>query len=170
MTNDPFYKQLRESGWRRPLTPDEEASLREWLVAHPDAQADWEAETGLNQALERLPEAPPVSSNFTACVMQAIERERSGEARARNQRPKWQDWHKWLHWLPRAALGAVILGAGLFSFHHMQETRRLELAGSVAAVSQVSSLPSPEILSDFDTIRALSQSPPPDEQLLSLLQ
>jgi hypothetical protein len=168
MTNDPFYRHLRESGWRRPLTSEEEAKLSKWLEAHPEAQADWESEISLNQALERLPEAPAVSSNFTARVMQAVDLERAAESRA--ARPQGQGWRGWTRWLPRSALGAVILGAGLFSFHHAQEIRRLELAGSVAAVSEVSSLPSPEILSDFDTIRALSQTPPPDEQLLSLLQ
>jgi hypothetical protein len=31
-------------------------------------------------------------------------------------------------------------------------------------------LPSPEILQDFDTIRVLNPTPPPDEQLLALLK
>src|SRR5438477_9423602 len=115
MTNDPFYKQLRESGWRRPLTPEEELKLSKWPDAHPETQADWEAEISLNQALEHLPEAPAVSSNFTARVMQAVDLEGAADARA--ARPSRQGWRGWSRWLPKAALGAVILGAGLFSFH-----------------------------------------------------
>ncbi len=80
MSNDPTYNRLRELSWRRKLTGAEEAELRAWLAAHPDAQADWEAEAGLNAALGRLPDAP-VPSNFTARVLQAVEREAAAELR-----------------------------------------------------------------------------------------
>ena len=50
------------------------AGRRAHLAAHPEAQADWEAEAGLNDALGRLPDVA-VSSNFTARVLQAVERE-----------------------------------------------------------------------------------------------
>ena len=43
MSSDPIYDQLRELSWRRKLTGAEEARLRAWLAAHPEAQADWEA-------------------------------------------------------------------------------------------------------------------------------
>ncbi len=166
MTNDPIYNHLRELSWQRKLTEAEEARLRAWLAAHPDAQADWEAEAGLNAALDRLPDVP-VPSNFTARVVQAAER----EAAAHERRPGW-NWGGWprLRWLPKAAFAAVILGAGLVSYHQFQAARFAAYAHSVAAVSDVSSLPSPEILRDFDTIRALNPTPPPDEQLLALLQ
>jgi hypothetical protein len=46
----------------------------------------------------------------------------------------------------------------------------MQLAKSVAAISEVSSLPGPEILKDFDAIRQLTPTPPPDTELLALLQ
>ena len=166
MTNDPIYNRLRELSWRRKLTSTEEAEWRAWLAAHPEAQADWQAETGLNEGLSRLPDAP-VPSNFTARVLQAVEREAVAEVR----RPQgnWLTW-LWLRWLPKAALAAVIVGAGLLSFHQIQAAHRKKLVESVAAVSAVSSLPGPDILKDFDAIRALDQAPGPDEQLLAVLQ
>jgi hypothetical protein len=47
---------------------------------------------------------------------------------------------------------------------------RKEYAQSIATVSDVSSLPSPEILQNFEAIRRLAPAPAPDEQLLTLLQ
>ena len=166
MTNDPIYNHLRELSWRRKLNAAEQAELRTWLAAHPEAQADWEAEAGLNAALGRLPDAP-VPSNFTARVVQAVER----EAVAELHRPQ-GNWLTWLRrrWLPKAAFAVIVLGAGLLSYHEVQASYRKKLVQSVAAVSAVSSLPSPDILKDFDAIQALNASPTPDEQLLTVLQ
>jgi hypothetical protein len=166
MTNDPIYNHLREESWRRKLTNAEEAELRTWLATHPEARADWQAEAGLNAGLGRLPDAP-VPSNFTARVLQAVEREAAAELR----RPQgnWLTW-LWLRWLPGAALAAMVVGVGLLSFHQVQSAHRKKLVESVAAVSAVSSLPSPDILKDFDAIRALNPNPAPDEQLLVVLQ
>jgi len=166
MTNDPIYNRLRELSWRRRLTSAEEAELRSWLAAHPETQAEWEAESELSAGLARLPDAP-VPSNFTARVMQAVEREAATELR--QPQGKGLTW-RWLRWLPRAAFAAIVVGVGLVSFHQAQVVHRKKLAESVAAVSAVSSLPSPDILKDFDAIRALEPSPAPDEQLLAVLQ
>jgi hypothetical protein len=166
MSNDPIYNHLREESWRRKLTKAEEAELRAWLAVHPETRADWQVEAGLNEGLGRLPDAP-VPSNFTARVLQAVEREAVAELR----RPQgnWLAW-LWLRWLPRAAFAAMAVGVGLLSFHQVQSAHRKKLAESVAAVSAVSSLPSPDILGDFDAIRALNPNPAPDEQLLAVLQ
>jgi hypothetical protein len=166
MTNDPIYNHLREVSWRRELSSAEEAELRNWLAAHPEAQADWQAEAGLNAGLGRLPDAP-VPSNFTARVLQAVEREAVAELR--RPQGKWLTW-LWLRWLPKAAFAAIIVGVGLLSFHQVQAAHRKRLVESVAAVSAVSSLPGSDILSDFDAIRALNPPPAPDEQLLAVLQ
>ena len=166
MTNDPIYHRLRELSWRRELTGPEAAELRAWLAAHPDAQADWEAEAGLNAALGRLPDVP-VPSNFTARVLQAAEQ----EAAAQLRRPAgaWLAWLR-LRWLPKVAFAAIVVGAGLVTYHQFQATHRKNLVESVAAVSAVSSLPSPDILKDFEAIQALNSAPAPDEQLLAVLQ
>ena len=72
--------------------------------------------------------------------------------------------------MPRLAFAVMIVGAGVFSYHELQISRRVNLARSVEAVAQVSSLPSPAILEDFEAIRRLTPSPTADETLLSLLQ
>ena len=167
MTNDPLYHRFRELSWRRELTAAEESELRTWLAAHPDAQADWEVEAGLSEALGRLPDVP-VASNFTARVLQAVERESlAGSHQPASIRRR---WHWRLRWLPRAAVAAVVLAAGLVSYHHVRVVERKRLLSSVALVSDVSSLPSPKILEDFDAIRAVPATPPADEQLLALLK
>jgi hypothetical protein len=162
--NDPRYQDLRETSWRRKLTAGEEAELRIWLVAHPEAKADWEAEAGLNEALGRLP-ATPVSSNFTARVLLAVEREMAAGSRRRASSWNWL----WRPFLPRAAMATMAFCLGLL----LTGAKQKELARkaqSVAAVSEVASLPSPEILRDFEAIRRLNSTPPPDEELLALLK
>ena len=167
MRYDSHYNHLREASWRRKLTATEEADLRAWLAGHPEAQADWEAETTLNEALGRLPDAP-VPSNFTARVLQAAERDAT--ALARRGRSRWWGWRPWWRWLPRAAMAALVLGAGWFSYQQARVVRRGRLVASLEAVSGVSSLPSVKILEDYDAVRALNQCPPADEQLLALMQ
>ena len=167
MTNNPLYHQLRELSWRRKLTAAEAAELQAWLAAHPEALADWEANVGLNEALGELADAP-VASNFTARVLQAVERDAAAELGRQGR--KWQVWRRW-RWLPRAAFAAVVLSAGLVSYQQVAKAaRRVEYARSVAVVSEVSSLPGPDVLKDFDAIRVLNPTPPADEELLAALK
>jgi hypothetical protein len=166
MTNHPFYDRFRELSWRRRLTPVEEAELGVWLRSHPEAQAQWEAEAGLTEALRRLPDAP-VSSNFTARVLAAAEREENGAAaRARGQARLWPGWAGWL--TRKLAFGAVVVTAGVLSYHHFQASHRAELVRSVKTLSEVASMP--DILQDFDAIQRLVSAPQADEELLKLLQ
>ena len=167
MTNDPLYNNLLETGWRRKLTKAEAAQLRAWLSAHPDLRADWDLEAGLNTALDGLPDMP-VATNFTARVMQAVEREAASHRQ--HSLPLRRFWQWRPRWLPRAALAGLLLGAGLFSYHEVRAARRAEMARSVATISSVPSLPSPQILKDFDAIWAMDPSPPADEELLMLLK
>ena len=77
-------------------------------------------------------------------------------------------WWRRLVW--RLGLAGIIGAAGFFSaekFHAAQ--LRAQVRQSVVAVSAVSSLPSAEILENFEAIR-LSATPAADEKLLSLLQ
>jgi ferric-dicitrate binding protein FerR (iron transport regulator) len=162
--NDPRYDKLLESGWRRPLTAGEAAELRAWLAAHPELQPDWETEAELNQVLEHLPEAP-VSTNFTARVLQAAERE---AAVSRQPRSRWKGM--WLSLLPKAAVAGVVLGLGLISYERHLTMQRAELARTLAVVSDLTTVPDPELLKDFETIRHLDQKTGPDEELLALLK
>ena len=167
MKDDAIYERLRELSWRRKLTGSEAAELRAGLAAHPEAQADWESEAWLNEALGQLADAP-VPSNFTARVLQAVELES-----AAGQRRHGGLWHfrlRW-HWLPRIAVAAVVLAAGLLSYEQVaRSARRAEYAKSVATVSEVASLPSPEVLQDFDAIRVSNPNPVADEELLAVLK
>ncbi len=168
MKNEPLPSRFRELSWRRKLSPAEAEELRAWLAAHPEAQTDWDAEAGLTEALDRLPKVP-VASNFTARVLQAVEREDG--LRSRSRQPGGHLAFRWTKWLPRAAFVAVVLIAGLLGVQALRAYQRTaEYRRSVTAVSEVASLPSPEILQDFEAIRALDQAPAPDEELLKALQ
>lgn len=155
------FDKLKEAGWRRKLTAEEEAALNEFLESHFEERLQWQDESGLNELLAALPDAP-VSSNFTAQVLNAVER----EARAANRRSGRGVLH-WLrfNWLPRIAAVILLVCGGAIS---LQQHRRAEIARDVAAVSSVAAVP-PQWLQDFDAINRLSQ-PPIDNELLAALQ
>ena len=163
--NDKPDHRLRETSWRRPLTEAELAELHAWLATHPEAQADWETEVGLSAALRRLPDQP-VPSNFTARVVQEIEREAAAERR----RPvAWRFWAGW-GWLPRTAAAAFAVVLILVGMQVHQAAYRAKLGHSVALVSSVAAAPPSDSLADFDLIRRLSPGPGADRELLRLLQ
>jgi anti-sigma factor RsiW len=163
--NESDYNQWREKSWRRKLTAAEERELRAWLAAHRGSEADSEIEGRLTEILGRLPDVP-VSSNFTARVLQAVQRETVAASRPKLSRTAW--FLRSL--LPRAAVAAVIFGAGLLTYHEHVATKRAEAVQGVQIVAGVSSLPSPEILQDFDTIRQISSTPGPDTELIALMK
>jgi len=165
MNDDQTHQRLRETAWRRKLTDAEQAELRAWLAAHPEAQDDWETEAALGELLARLPDAP-VASNFTARVLQAVEREDA--ASEREHAARWPRF--WRVFVPRIATTLVLVGAGLFAYHRHVQAERLQLIQSVAAVADVRSLPSPQFLQDFEAIRRLRPVPPADQELLALMQ
>src|SRR2546423_204244 len=102
---------------RKKLTEAEEAELRVWLASHPDARPDLEADTALTRALRNLPDVA-LSSNFTARVLQAVEREEA--AKSREARGGWRAWLHLHRWPPRAAVACVLVGLGVGSYHHHQ--------------------------------------------------
>jgi hypothetical protein len=163
MKNNELQSRLREIGWRRKLTEAELAELRAQLAADAGARADWELEAALTAALARLPEAP-VPSNFTARVLQAVEREES-----RPHRWSWS-WN-WPALVPRLAFAALMITFGGLAFHHHAiYTQRTTLARNVALVTAGQPLPSMEALENFDAIRRLSQAQRADDELLVLMQ
>ncbi|HWW00749.1 MAG TPA: hypothetical protein VNZ64_13720 [Candidatus Acidoferrum sp.] len=162
MKNDPLSSRFHELAWRRKLSQAEAEELRVWLAAHPEAQEDWEAEAGLSEALDRLPSLP-VASNFTAGVLQAVEREH----RAPRALPRWRKPHWWMGWLPRAAAAGLVISAVIIGVQHH---KRVEDARTVAMISNIPSLPGPAILENFDTIHGLDPGPAPDEDLLKAFQ
>jgi hypothetical protein len=118
---------------------------------------------GLRELLSRLPDAP-VSSNFTARVMRAVEME--GARRPRRWNFLAWNWHALL---PRATVAAVMMAAIGFTFYqHEIDNRRFELAQNVALVAQSQPLPSVDVLQNFDAIQRMSQPARADEELLAL--
>jgi negative regulator of sigma E activity len=161
MKNDAYLSKLRESGWRRKLTDAEQAELRAYLAAHPEARADWEMDSALNAALARLPDAP-VPSNFTARVLQAVELETA--------RPSGWSWN-WHVLVPRlATAAAVVVFTGLAVHHHAINSQRIALVKSVALATGGQPVPSPDALENFDAIRRMSQPQHADDELLALMQ
>ena len=156
MNPDPQYERLREIGWRRALTDAEQAELREWLAAHPEYQADAEAEAALSQAMARLPDAP-MPSNFTSRVLQAIPQET--QAAERTTRPVSGPW--WHGLIPRLAVATLIVGITGFSYWRHQAVMQEELTDAAKNLATVD----PAALEDFEMIRHLSQA---DEGLLAL--
>jgi anti-sigma factor RsiW len=165
MNPDPVYQQLRELSWRRPLTAAEEAELRAWLVAHPEAQAEAEVEGALDQALARLPDAP-VPSNFTARVWQTIERDAAAPEHA--SKPPSSRW--WRVIVPRFAVASVVVGAGLLVYRHHEAVQQVELVKSFLAVAESPSLADPKVIEDFEVICQLSPPTAVDEELLKLME
>lgn len=161
--NEFDFNDLKSRG--RKLTAAEEADLRAWLAEHPDRQADWETESRLSEILQRLPDVP-VPSNFTARVLQAVEREEVATAKPRRSGAKW--FFRLL--VPRVVVAAVVFGVALLTYQEHMATKREQLVQGVKVVAGVSSLPSPEILQDFDTIRKMSSTPGPDPELIALMK
>ena len=163
MNPDPHYERLREIGWRRPLTEAEQAELRQWLEAHPEHQAEAEAEAGLTRILAGLPDAP-MPSNFTARVLQAIERETQVTERTAPRAPGF--W--WRKLLPRLGIAAVVVGLSGIFYWRFEVRRQAELAGAAeefVSVAGTAALSDPAVLEDFEVIRQMSQA---DDGLLAL--
>jgi anti-sigma factor RsiW len=142
------------------LSPEEESRLEAWLAAHPDARAGWEADRALGRALQSLP-AAPVSSNFTARVMQELDLEK---ARASRKQGGWRLLWPRLGWAT-AALALAVLGAQQF-----RNNQRTQLASDAALVSKdIARLP--DAFRDFDLVESLREIPPSgDDGILIALQ
>jgi hypothetical protein len=158
MKNEPFQNPLRELVWRRKLTDAERAGLG----AQPEVQADLEIESCLSEALARLPDAP-MPSNFTARVLQAVERE--------SARPRAINWFwTWRVLVPRVAVAAVVIAfAGLEIHRYELNAHRAVFARNVVLMAEAQSLPSVDALKNFNAIQRMSQ-PRADDELLMLLQ
>jgi len=165
MNNDAIFSRLRESAWRRKLTEAEAAELRAWLAAHPEAREDWEAESALNAALTLLP-AASVPSNFTARIMQAVDRETASSPEGvRTWRWNWQLV------LPRVAAAMAVMVVGVLALHQYTiHHQRIALVKTVALVTSGQPVPSTEALENFAAIRRMSQPQHADDELLALLK
>jgi hypothetical protein len=157
MKGEPIQNPWRELIWRRKLTEAERAELR----AQPDTHADLELESRLTAELGRLPDTP-VPSNFTALVLQAIDRE------AARPRPTIWRWG-WRVLVPRLAVGVAVIGIAGLTYQRYEFNQHARLAQNVAILTGTQPLPSVEALKNFNAIQRMSQ-PRADEELLALLQ
>jgi hypothetical protein len=169
--NDPVYKRLRELSWRRRLAEAEEAELQSYLTEHPEAKEDWEREGELNHLLEHLPEAPPVASNFTARVLQAVELEAAAQEREHVRQGKGSGWWLPANWVRKAAAVCLVAGLGIMAYHQQQLNSQRIMVRDVAEMTEVVSASDPDMITDFESIRRLSDSPPKaDTEILALLK
>lgn len=165
MNQDPVYQKLREIGWRRPLTASEQVELRKWLAAHPEAQAEVEADEMLNAALVKLPDAP-MPSNFTARVLQRIGQEAAAERRSAPSQhsSKW-----WRAFLPRFAVATVLVVGGAIAYRGSVAKQNQALVKTAQEVAAIESFSDPTVMADFDVIASLSPAAAAvDENLLAL--
>ena len=145
-----------ESLWRRKLSEAERAGLR--------AEPDLELEARLTEALTQLPDAP-VPSNFTACVLDAVEFEERQAARTRGR-----TW-SWRAWLPRLAVtGAILVFTGVGYQRYEAAAQRAALVKTVAQVTAAQPVPSVDALENLDAIQRMSQPAHADTELLADLQ
>ncbi len=176
--NDPVYQELLEISLRRPLTPAEEKRLQTLMRERPDLSTHWAGEQNLDHLLRRLPPAP-LSTNFTARVLQAVELEQ--RATVRQARRPWLPWLS-LRWTRQAALASLVLGAGLLAHQQYRQVTTARLAGEIAAASRaLAILPasggspaqasSVDALRNFETIRRFNAvADHVDMELLAVLQ
>ena len=160
MKNEWLPNQTRELAWRRKLTDAE----REELRGQPEALAELELEARLSEVLAGVPDAP-VSSNFTARVLQAIEREESQAARKRS----WT-WY-WRVLVPRVAVAAAVVGFAGLTYQRHEFNQRVQFAHNVALLASAQPVPSVDALKNFDAIQRMSQATPhADDELVALFQ
>lgn len=167
---DPDENHFRELSWRQQLTDADRAMLQKYLAARPEAGAEWEAESRLNELLEHLPEAPAVASNFTARVMQAVEREAAARTPARAD-AGWR-WGTVRFWLAGAVVACLILGAGRLAIQLHQLAARKVTAQDVAKLAEAYSAADPASREDFQAICRLTgdTSAKPDTELIAAMQ
>ncbi len=143
------------------LSPEEESKLEAWLDAQPAARAAWEADRALGRALHSLPDAP-MSSNFTARVMQELDLD---EARTQRKSGGWRLLWPRLGWATAAALALTVFGTQQFL-----NVQRTQFAADAALVSKdIGRLP--DAFRDFDLVDSLREIPAAsDDGILAALQ
>ena len=160
--NDDMQSGLIEAAWRRRLTPEELARVRQYLAKHPEAGAQWESDLALTRALNGLP-AAPVSSNFTALVLQAARK-------TPRRRGWWRQLDEWFPegWRPRLALGTAMVCLSLVTIREYQALQRQQMAREL--VGRLASNQPVDWLKNFETIQSFDRVQVADNELLEVLQ
>jgi anti-sigma factor RsiW len=167
------FQRLKDKAREDRLTADERAAFRAYLLAHPQAQADWEEEQDLDRLSNQLPDVP-VSSNFTARVLVAAQRETSREQATATSSPAITTnpgaWWRWFLRPQAAFVAAALIAVGLLAYRQQRALKHAEMAESLAKFADTTALPDVEALKNFEAILRLSQMPvSPDDELLRKL-
>ena len=159
MKDKPLSDELRELLWRRRLTDAERARA----AGRPEVLADLELDARLTDALTQLP-AAQVPSNFTARVLQAIDRE---DARPQTLDGRWF----WPRWLPRVAVTVAVVACAAVTWQrHELNKDRTAIVQTIAQMAGSSALSPVEALDNFDAIQRMGQTQSADPKLLALLE
>ena len=169
--NDAAFNQLLDTALRRKLSAEEEAQMQACLARDPQAKAVWEEEMALSQLLNGLPDAP-LPSNFTAQVLQAVER---GPQRRRHARKlfRWFGLRRPAQQCAAACLVVVLAALGYWQYASVRRERIAlalhRLAPHFDTPSTAVALPPDELWNNFDAINRLPQTQT-DEELLAVLK
>jgi anti-sigma factor RsiW len=167
MSENHNHEEIRELTWRGKLSPAQQKELETWLALHPEEKESLALDARLTDSVQKLADTP-VSSNFTARVLEQVRLEQGAAERASRQRTS--SVFRW-RWLIRTATAAVLVAAAGVTWKQAESARTAEeIARSVTLVSEVTSLPDAEVLRDFEAIQAMSQNPAADMELLALLK
>lgn len=171
--NPPEQEQLIDLARRRVLTAEEQARLDHLLEAAPTAWPERDEELALSRLLAGLPDAP-LASNFSTRVMQAIDRVEAEAARESASRPSpfWGWPRRWFGRLAWTTAAVAVTGVSWWQYQNWQRT---ETARSLQVITEVATVPSIEVLKDFDVIQSFASVPPAmdiegDLELLNALQ
>lgn len=145
--------ELLELSLRQTLSAEEQARAQAILDQNPVLRQAWEQDRQLSQLLERLPNRP-ISSNFTALVLQAVEQSKPIEARWALSRLVIPLIH-W-RWLRPAAVATIVICASSAGYHHHLRQTRWEMARSLVAVSALAEIAHPNLVKDFDLLEQFS--------------
>jgi anti-sigma factor RsiW len=175
--NNPVHDELIRLSLKRELTEEDRARVDAALAAHPELREQWENDAVLGRMLRQLPDAP-VSSNFTARVLDAIDLDARRDARAQ-RKPGWRDHLRALQ--PRLGWGvglAALIAFGTHQYRMQQagraqaEIEQAQLVYDIRNLSQdFAALPGPEVFRDFEAINQFRQvSAGNDDELLKVLR
>ena len=147
------------------LNEDEQRMWTALLAERPELEAELE----IGRALQAMPKPPAVSSNFTALVLQEINKT------APDRSPARVNWLSWPRLLRAAGLAAAIALGVSVQLGHMRKVEKQEAAlktfthglNVVAAEPQVQPEAVVTLLKDFDAIRQMPVVTDVDNELLT---
>ncbi len=157
--NNRELEKLIELALKGGLDERKEARLLQYFENNPAEQSRIEEDIILGRLLKNLPSIP-VSSNFTARVMEAIGKEEAVEEIPVSPQSIFSYiLHNIVPKFVSICLMLALIGLGYFSY---SESKRVKLAGSIAELERVAMLGDKEsglpveIFKDFDVIQNIN--------------